>query len=49
VSADGAGVRSAQQRHELLARLGVTASIADDDENRDGIDAAPGADSSANS
>jgi hypothetical protein len=31
----------------LLARLGVTASIAD--ENRDGIDAAPGADSSANS
>ena len=47
--ADGAGVTFAQQRHELLARLGVTASIADDDENRDRIDAAPGADSSANS
>jgi len=48
VSADGAGVRSRQQRPELLARLGVTASIAHD-ENPDGIDAAPGADSSANS
>jgi hypothetical protein len=42
-------VRSRQQRPELLARLGVTASIADDDdENRDGIDAALGAASSAN-